>query len=215
MRDTGPDNSLNRTEIESLQRLEAVAQRGLGTYTDVGEALAEIRDAQLYRGTHPTFEAYLSDRWGISDALSVRGDGTDAVAKVCRQVLRALGSSELTGADIHLTLHTRPTQIELPAEAEQDPAPSPDLVSDRLLVQLRWLLTQSAGTIADVAYQLETHPFDVDERTRDQLRDDVLVIEDELATLKMFLAFVDWDAELGRLLGGEDSPPTDGAPEDE
>lgn len=31
-----------------------------------GKALRVIRDARLYRETHPSFEAYLDDRWGLS-----------------------------------------------------------------------------------------------------------------------------------------------------
>jgi hypothetical protein len=219
----GPDHSLTSTEIENLDRLESVADRGLHTHAEVAEALAEIRDARLYRATHPTFESYLCERWRIncpggsqvlgapdvSEAPAV----PDVLAKLWHEVLEALGP-EVTAADIRLTVH----KLRAPSEPAADLQPSPDqltdLVNGRLFPQLRWLLTQSGGTIADVAYQLESHPFDLDEEARDQLRDDVLVIEEELAMLKMHLASVDWDAELGRLLSDEIPPPEGGA-EDE
>jgi hypothetical protein len=161
MDSTGPDNNLNSTEMENLDRLEAVAQRGLHTYAEVREALAEIRDAQLYRKTHRTFDAYLSERWGIDRPQPWR-QHRDRLA---------------------------------------------DLVGVRLFPRLRWLLAQSSGTIADAAHQLESHPFDVDDDAREQLRDDVLVIEEELAMLRALLDSIDWDAEFGRMLRGEISEP--------
>ena len=162
-----------------------------------------------------TFEAWLRARWGVDKATPVRSDGSEAVASIYQQVLRALDSSEVTVADLRLTLHKVPMQKDLPAAPASTPMPSGELLSGTL-PQLRWLLTQSAGTIADVAHQLETHPFDVDDRGREQLRDDVLVIDEELATLKRLLAFVDWDAELQGLLDEENSPPDgDAAPGDE
>jgi len=213
---SGPDNSLNSTEIKNLDRLETVAQHGLHTHAEVADALAEIRDARLYRGSHRTFEDYLCERWRINCPGASRVIGAhdvsdapavpDVIAKLWHEVLEALGS-EVTAADIRLTVH----KLRAPGEPAADPQPSPDqvteLVHGRLFPELRWLLTQSGGTIADVAYQLESHPFELDEDAREQLRDDVLVIEEELAMLKTVLASVDWDAELGRLLSDEISPP--------
>src|SRR6478736_8067739 len=65
MSSTNPNNNLTRAEVEHLKRLEAIAQRGLHTDLELGNALAEISDALLYRATHQAFEAYLRDRWGI------------------------------------------------------------------------------------------------------------------------------------------------------
>ena len=177
MRNPGPDNTLTHTEIENLGRMETVAERGLRSYREVDEAFAEIRDAQLSRGTHGTFEAYLRERWGIDTTVPVHGESSEAIAKVYEQVLAALEAGEAPVANL------------------------------RLLPQLRWLLTHSAGSIADVAHQLETNPFEVDDRAREQLRDDVLVIEEELATLRMLLGSVDWDAEFKHLLGEVNSTP--------
>jgi hypothetical protein len=211
-----PDNSLNSTEKENLDRFEATAERGLRTYADVAGALAEIRDAALYRGTHRTFEAYLSERWGIdgpcSSPLRDAPEVPEALAKLCRDIRAALGP-ELTVADIRLTLDKLPIRTELAPEPAPKPSLPPDLVNGRLLLQLRWLLAQSSGTIADVAYQLETFPFDLDEDARDQLRDDVLLIEEELALLRVLVGSIDWDAELERML--RERPETDADSEDE
>ena len=50
----------------SLADCEAVIERGLGTFIEVGAALAEIRDAGLYREGFETFEDYCRDRWDFS-----------------------------------------------------------------------------------------------------------------------------------------------------
>lgn len=57
---------LTVTEQNQLESYEAVIERGLHTFVDVGNALAEIRDGKLYRQTHSTFENYCRDRWGFS-----------------------------------------------------------------------------------------------------------------------------------------------------
>lgn len=49
-----------------LVELEATIERGLATFVEVGSALAEIRDSHLYQKSHPTFEAYCRERWGMA-----------------------------------------------------------------------------------------------------------------------------------------------------
>jgi VRR-NUC domain len=53
-------------ERERLGELEAVIERGVQTFVEVGEALMEIRDSRLYKQTHSSFESYLRQRWNIS-----------------------------------------------------------------------------------------------------------------------------------------------------
>lgn len=48
-----------------LAECEAVIERGLTTFIEVGAALLRIRDERLYRDTHPSFEAYCGERWGL------------------------------------------------------------------------------------------------------------------------------------------------------
>lgn len=52
--------------VPSLAELEQVIERGRQTFREVGGALTVIRDARLYLQTHPTFETYCRDRWGMS-----------------------------------------------------------------------------------------------------------------------------------------------------
>lgn len=46
--------------------LEAVIERGLTTFVEVGAALLEIRDRRLYRESHGDFESYCHEKWGFS-----------------------------------------------------------------------------------------------------------------------------------------------------
>jgi len=54
------------TFCERLEQCEAVIERGLQTFVDVGNALLEIRDNRLYRSDYSTFEDYCRERWGFS-----------------------------------------------------------------------------------------------------------------------------------------------------
>lgn len=79
--------SLLPDEDGELQRLEAVIERGLETFVEVGTALVAIRHDKLYRKTYGTFEDYCRERWGMTDrrarqlmsaatAVSSLGSGT-------------------------------------------------------------------------------------------------------------------------------------------
>jgi len=47
-----------------LRELEAVIERGMETFVEVGNAIREIRDSRLYRERYSSFEDYCRDRWG-------------------------------------------------------------------------------------------------------------------------------------------------------
>ena len=53
-------------DLARLPELEAVIERGLATFIEVGKALMEIQDGRLYRETHATFEDYCRQRWEMS-----------------------------------------------------------------------------------------------------------------------------------------------------
>lgn len=65
MSSTNPEHDLTPAEVEDLNRLEAVAQLGLGIYVEVGSALAEIRDRHLYRNS-PLRSSRMSESDGAS-----------------------------------------------------------------------------------------------------------------------------------------------------
>jgi phage N-6-adenine-methyltransferase len=53
-------------DYTTLEGCEAVIERGLATFVEVGEALLAIRDARLYRESHGTFEDYCRERWNMT-----------------------------------------------------------------------------------------------------------------------------------------------------
>lgn len=231
MSSSNPEDNLTLAEIEDLDRCEAIAQHGLDSYVQVGNALAEIRDRHLYRGTHPSFESYVSARWGVnipnghlpsqstlppdapaaaaaSQALTkVHNNPCEVLAKACEETLSALADDERMVIDVRLAVR-KPGDPEGPADGRSlESSGVAKRVDHDLLPALRWLLTQASGTIAEVAHQLESRATDIDDRARAYLRDDVLDVDDELATVKALLVrLIDWDSELERLLKDEIPP---------
>lgn len=59
----GPVTAAERGRLADL---EGTISKGLGTFVEVGTALAEVRDGRLYRDGCGTFEAYCASRWGLS-----------------------------------------------------------------------------------------------------------------------------------------------------
>ena len=134
---------LTAMERSTLTHAEAKIERGLASFVEVGEALAEVRDARLYRETHATFLDYCRDRWGISDsrarqligaaetvttvttlgapapsnegqARALSGLGADAAAEVMRRAHDATGGN-VTAAAIRWA---RTPQTPAPKEGE-------------------------------------------------------------------------------------------------
>jgi hypothetical protein len=57
--------TLTTQETVRLVELERIIQKGKDTFVEVGTALAEIREAKLYRPKQ-TFEQYCKERWNFS-----------------------------------------------------------------------------------------------------------------------------------------------------
>jgi hypothetical protein len=49
-----------------LTECEAIIERGLASFLEMGQALLRIRDGRLYRRTHRTFAHYCQERWSLS-----------------------------------------------------------------------------------------------------------------------------------------------------
>lgn len=64
-----------------LDELEAIVERGLETFIEVGNALLEIRLCKMYRPAHKTFEDYCRKRWGMSRQRAHQLMDASAVAK--------------------------------------------------------------------------------------------------------------------------------------
>lgn len=63
---------LSKRDQQDLERLERIVRAGIGAFHEVGTALLEIRDQQLYRGTHRTFPDYCRERWGFAKSQAYR-----------------------------------------------------------------------------------------------------------------------------------------------
>jgi hypothetical protein len=126
-----------------------------------------------------------------------------------------LANNDVTGLDIRLTIHTHePAARTEPQRSPNTPQHS-ESKAGAPFSQLRWLLSQSSGTIANAVHQVETCGAELDEAACEQLRDDLLVLDEELAILKALLITpADWDADYQRLLDGE-IPRLDPDTEDE
>jgi len=74
---------LEVSESQRLKENEQIIERGLNTFIEVGNALAEIRDSKLYRAEHSSFEQYCRERWGLS---KTHGDRLIGAAKVAEAV---------------------------------------------------------------------------------------------------------------------------------
>lgn len=77
-----------------LAELEAIVERGLVTFVEVGRALQEIRDAKLYKATHTTFEAYCKERWNFSASRGRQLIAAAGVAGRLESVTRVTVPSE-------------------------------------------------------------------------------------------------------------------------
>jgi hypothetical protein len=60
------DTETGEVTTETLEDLEEIIGQGLETFVAVGEALAKVRDSKLYLQHADTFEAYCTERWGLS-----------------------------------------------------------------------------------------------------------------------------------------------------
>jgi hypothetical protein len=56
---------LTQREHEQLESLEREVASGLSEFLRVGRALSTIRNKRLFRETHPTFDQYVVERWGL------------------------------------------------------------------------------------------------------------------------------------------------------
>lgn len=93
----------------ALAECEAVIQRGLATFVEVGQALLRIRDERLYRESHGTFEDYCRERWDFSVAQGKRliaaAEVTEAMAPI-----GAVPTTESVAREL-APLRAEPTQL--------------------------------------------------------------------------------------------------------
>ena len=109
--------------LRTLEECEAVIERGLATFIEVGQALLEIRDSRLYRESHGTFESYCLDRWGFTPQ---HGGRLIAAAEVAG-ILEPIGSSppnEAVARELAPLKNDPDAMREALAEASEDGPPT-------------------------------------------------------------------------------------------
>jgi hypothetical protein len=77
-------DALTPAEKRHLVALEGRIERGLAVFREVGLALLEIRDKRLFIMSHPTFESYCRDRWGMERQRAYQLMGAAEVSQVLR-----------------------------------------------------------------------------------------------------------------------------------
>jgi hypothetical protein len=65
-------NVLTLAQVQKLAACEKIIERNLKSLIEVGNALREIQEGKLYKGTHSSFEAYLREKWDISKSHGYR-----------------------------------------------------------------------------------------------------------------------------------------------
>lgn len=116
-------------------------------------------------------------------------------------------AGSLSEADVSFSVRRREDLLSSTAGSATRLSPITRLVRSEGVPQLRWLLAQAGGTVADVGHRIESSSPEIGDQERAQLLADALALEDELDTLKELIRpRVDWDVEYGRLLRGEVPP---------
>ena len=63
---------ITKSELKELQLNEEIIERGIKSFIDVGQALSEIRNKRLWRGSFDNFKDYLGERWGFGSSYASR-----------------------------------------------------------------------------------------------------------------------------------------------
>ena len=111
---------LTMIEQSELVQHEAVIERGLQTFVDVGLALLAIRDRKLYRQEFGTFEGYCRERWSITPRHGRRLIGAAEVVTNLGPMGPKLPSNERQARPL---LHLDPVQQQGAWQQVVDTAP--------------------------------------------------------------------------------------------
>lgn len=85
---------LTKPERKELTQYEDVIARGSKTFIEVGNALAAIRDAKLYRAEFETFEKYCHERWDFTKTQANRLIGASNVTQALTPIGVILPATE-------------------------------------------------------------------------------------------------------------------------
>lgn len=161
---------LTAHEAEALAECEAMIDRGLAMFMEVGGCLLRIRDQRLYRAEFGTFEDYCRERWGMSGrhanrtieaAETVTALGPMGPAPSNERVARELApvaredpdeARRLWAESVEQSENGQPTAAEVRevVRGERDPAPKPQrevLPPASWVEHLRVLVSELRSTV--------------------------------------------------------------------
>lgn len=102
---------LTAAETDRLVELEQAVDRGLQTFVEVGQALAEIRDCRLYRASYDTFERYCRERWGFTRQRARQFIDAAAVTTIVVSAGLPAPTNEAQAREL-VPLRERPDELE-------------------------------------------------------------------------------------------------------
>jgi hypothetical protein len=90
----GKDVTATLTDSEKvrLEECEQAIKKGLNTFLEVGEALAEIRDNRLYKETHKAFRKYCKDVWDLGKSTAQQKINGYKVVQLMKEKVDAIAS---------------------------------------------------------------------------------------------------------------------------
>jgi hypothetical protein len=133
--------------VPTLDECEAVIERGLETFVEVGQALLVIREGRLYKDTHSSFDAYCRERWGWSRQ---QADRTIGAAEIVEQ-LTPMGVSPQTERQAR-ALAPLKDDLEAMAEVMEEVNASPEPVTAAAIADA---VSQKLQQVEDVTAELD------------------------------------------------------------
>ena len=82
---------LTDPERTRLEECECIIRKGLGTFIEVGRALADIHDNRLYRETHNDFRRYCRDVWDLGKSSAYRKMDSYRVVRLLEDKMSPMG----------------------------------------------------------------------------------------------------------------------------
>lgn len=143
-RDRAASAQLELWEQERLAELEAVVERGLATFMEVGAALMEIRNERYYRESHQTFDDYCRERWAMRREVADRYVRSAEVVAAINPIGLPLPANEAQAREL-APLLDRPDELRA-AWTEANAAGAPTAAVVRQAVQPHMAVHYSSDT---------------------------------------------------------------------
>ena len=104
--EVGSTNESIAREVKTFEDLEIIIGRGLQSFFEVGQALATIRDNNLYKAEYKTFENYCRLRW----QLTPQHAGRQIKAAEIVKIIEPIGSIPIAESQVRPLFDLNPDQ---------------------------------------------------------------------------------------------------------